>query len=381
MQQHRQRHRVNQQPVAVLSLFAVAGTLWHNWRLWQSDRRRVDLLRAQSRPVPALPAYPRVSVLVAAWNEAHQIDAHLRSFDALVYPNIELIVCAGGEDDTLQRAMRYERANIRVLEQQPGEGKQAALARCYQHATGHILYFTDADCRYDDAALAWLLAPLIAEDEQVATGCSRPLIEQGHKTLPCYLWSADVVANVARPTYTTGLLGRNMAVTRNALEASGGLSFLARTGTDYQLAKRLLGAGYRIRFVRESEVQTQYPESALAYRRKQGRWLRNLLLHGWHYGAMKDVAVTLRTVLVGLTMVVAPLASMWFGIGTLSVWMVLLIHAASSKLRYILFTARLYHLPVAARLVWSILPLTLLDFAIWAVPALDLLFPRRREQW
>jgi hypothetical protein len=80
-------------------------------------------------------------------------------------------------------------------------------------------------------------------------------------------------------------------------------------------------------------------------------------------------------------MLLAPLASVATGNVVLVPWSLLVAHAASSKLRYALFAARVYQRPISTRLIISIVPLALIDFAIWALPILDLLNPQRREQW
>ena len=66
---------------------------------------------------------PKVSVLVAAWNEADIIREHIQSFLGLHYPNKELILCAGGEDGTYRIAREQGHTKVKVLEQQRGEGK------------------------------------------------------------------------------------------------------------------------------------------------------------------------------------------------------------------------------------------------------------------
>ena len=80
-------------------------------------------------------------------------------------------------------------------------------------------------------------------------------------------------------------------------------------------------------------------------------------------------------------MLLAPLTTPVFGKLILTPWALLVAQAASSKLRYVLFTARVYQKPISLRLLASILPLALVDFAIWASPILDLINPRRRTQW
>lgn len=377
----RQLCRVTDRHTGAFLLVGLVGLGAYNWRLWRRDHAFAARLRAEHAPAPSLPRTPKVSVLVAAWNEQKHIDAHIRSFLALEYPNIELIVCAGGQDETLTIAQRFAGPKVIVLEQQPGEGKQRALARCLAHAGGDIMYLTDADCLFDEDALTRILAPLINENEQAATGASRPFDAQLVKALPAYLWAADAVSNAHAPAYSEGLLGRNTALTHAAIEQIGGLDFVARTGTDYQLAKRLVGAGVAIRHVSASVVPSEYPETLGAYRRKQSRWLRNLLLHGRQHRAWGDVYVTIKTVMTGALMLLAPFVTPVLGRGVLALWSLLVAHATVAKLRYVLFTARLSGRPATVRLLMSLAPLTLIDFAVWTLPLFDLLHPRRREQW
>lgn len=353
----------------------------HNRRLWHHDRALARRLSAEQTAIPPLSRTPRVSVLVAAWNERTHIDAHIRSFLALRYPAIELVLCAGGSDETLAHARAYTSERVIVLEQHPDEGKQRALARCFEQARGELIYLTDADCRYDDEALIRLLAPLIQEGEAAATGRSRPLDDQMDRALPRYLWAADVASSARSPRYSDGLLGRNAAVTRAALERSGGLDFVARTGTDYHLAQRLRRQGSAIRLVGDSIVASEYPETLRVYRQKQSRWLRNLLLHSRSYGATDDLRRTLQTVVTGAAMVIAPLSALLLGRSVLVLWSLLVAHAVSAKLRYIYFSARLHRRLVPTRLLLALVPLTVIDFLIWALPALDLLSARRRDQW
>jgi len=353
----------------------------HNWRLWTHDRAFAERLRTERPAAPGLSFAPKVSALVAAWNEAEHIDAHIRSFLALRKLEIELVICAGGADNTFERARQYAGPRVIVLEQRAGEGKQRALVRCLERATGEIIFLTDADCRFEGAALRHLLAPLVNEGEQAATGASRPLEEQQGRLLPGYLWAIDAAVAARQGRYSSGLLGRNAALTRQAIERSGGLDFHAPTGTDYQLARRLIDAGIPIRFVGASVVPAEYPESLATYANKQSRWLRNLLLYGPRYGATADVRATAQTVALGAAMTVSPLAALFLGPFALVLWAVLVSHAALAKLRYASFTARLHGGRLPRGLLLGLLPLTIAEFAIWALPIRDMLDRRRRSQW
>lgn len=377
----RQAQQTANRNVGKLFLIGLASVAAYNWQRWQRDKALAERLRAAQTPAPALDNPPQVSALVAAWNEVEHIDAHIQSFLALRYPNIELVLCAGGYDGTLAKARLYAGERVIVIEQHAGEGKQKALARCYEHAHGDVIYLTDADCRFDDDALARLLGPIVNEGEHAATGGSRPLAQQADQILPAYLWASDVVAGLRNVPYTAGLLGRNAAATREAIDRSGGLDFEARTGTDYQLARRLLASHTKIRNVPASVVEAEYPPTYGEYQRRQSRWLRNLLLYSRRYGAAEDARATWRTIGTGLAMLAMPAFALRLGPAVLALWALIVAYAAGAKLRYAAFTERLYALRLPKRLPALLLPLTLVDFAIWASPIIDLLDPRRRERW
>lgn len=359
----------------------LAGIVWHNWRLWQRDKALADRLQRERQTLPVLSRTPKISVLVAAWNEGARIDDHLRSFLALTYPQIELVLCAGGSDNTLVRAQRYASERVIVLEQRPGEGKQRALARCYAQATGEMIYLTDADCIFNNEALVRLIDPIINEGEQAATGTIRPLDEQLDKPLPDYIWTLDVVRGAQTGTYTTGLRGASAMLTRRAIEGIGGLHFAARTGTDYQLARRLLRQGLAIRYVDSAVIASEYAETLREHRQRQSRWLRNLLVHGWRDGAISDVVVTLRTIGVGVVMLLAPALPGPIGKIARMPWALLLVHAILSKVRYARFAAQLHGHALPKRRLLALPALALIDFAVWASPIVDMLSVQRRNRW
>lgn len=365
----------------IILLSALSAVTVYNLYLWQHDTELADKLRNKISSVPVLSCTPKVSALVAAWNEHDHIDDHILSFVALTYPDIELILCAGGTDDTLERARFYASTRVIVLEQRDGEGKQAALARCLERASGEIIYFTDADCIFVEEALIRLLAPLINGHEQATTGTSRPLNQQLNRVLPYYLWASDVAYSIHSPMYGTGMLGRNAAVTRQALERSGGLAFTAATGTDYQLAQRLLRCGTAICQVAPSIVPSKYPETLNEYRLRRSRWLRNLIIYGSRYGSKRDVLVTTRTLAIGALMIITPFVSIIVGKSVLLLWTILFVHAVISKIRYLFFTESLHKQPIPPRLLPSLIGLTFVDFVIWTLPILDLFDTKRREKW
>jgi cellulose synthase/poly-beta-1,6-N-acetylglucosamine synthase-like glycosyltransferase len=374
------RHLANRH-AGTLLLVGLAGVVGYNWRQWRRDK---TLLAQQDEPelLPPLEEWshlPLVSVLVAAWNEAEMIERHIESFLALRYPKRELVLCAGGRDGTYEIARRHTGENVIVLEQRSGEGKQAALRRCLAEAGGELIFLTDADCVLNDEAFTRTLAPLVLEGEAVATGGSRPLPEQSAEPFIVYQWCTDIYVAAQCGEYVPGILGRNCAVTRLALEQTDGFQAEVPTGTDYHLAKSLLKQGYRLRHVGDSAVESRYPATVGSYWRRQSRWVRNLMIHGPAFGAQDEVVKALRTSLAGLAMLLLPAAALLVGPVVLALWGALFFQSFLAKMRYACFARLSQRAPVTLRqLVWT--PAYMLaDFVAWSRPLVDLVI--RRERW
>jgi chlorobactene glucosyltransferase len=96
---------------------------------------------------------PMVSIIVPARNEAHHIDACVRSVLSSAYPRFEVIVVDDHSTDgtgEIARAIGDPRVRVIANPDLPKGwvGKQWACHNGAQHATGALLLFTDADTRH-----------------------------------------------------------------------------------------------------------------------------------------------------------------------------------------------------------------------------------------
>ena len=188
------------------------------------------------------------------------------------------------------------------------------------------------------------------------------------------------------PAYVDGLLGRNAAVRRDALEACGAFRTPAPTGTDYHLAKALRRHGYRIRSVPQSLVVTPYASGWEGYARQQRRWLRNVVVLGARAGAWPEVRASLRTSILGLAMLLG--GATLFGAHRaatvpFALWCLALAQSTGAKLRYLNFGRLLDGqgpVPLLRALLLG-LSYSFGEFVVWTLPLLDLPFAARRRRW
>ena len=130
------------------------------------SQRRKPTLRPGTWEEP-----PRVSLIVAAFDEEEVIAAKVANALALDYPRgrLELIVASDGSGDaTVERA---EAAGADLVLDLPRGGKLAAQNAAAARACGEILAFSDANSAWEPGALRHLVEPFA--DPSVAYVCGQ----------------------------------------------------------------------------------------------------------------------------------------------------------------------------------------------------------------
>jgi hypothetical protein len=142
---------------AVLALLAAAYWLYAALNALRVVRA-VAVLEKLSPPEPA--RWPRLSLVIAARNEADELEAALRSRLAEDYPDLELVVVNDRSTDAtgeiLDRVAAGDRriVPVHLRELPPGWlGKLHAMHQGIQRATGEWILLTDADVHVQPGTL------------------------------------------------------------------------------------------------------------------------------------------------------------------------------------------------------------------------------------
>jgi O-antigen biosynthesis protein len=196
---------------------------------------------------PRLARYPRVSVVVCAYNAERTMDQCLGSLAVLNYPDYEVIVVNDGSGDrTLDIAEKY--SFCRIISQ-PNKGLSVARNVGAEAAKGEIVAYTDSDCVADPDWLTYLVARM--ETNNLAA-CGGPNFPPSEDTLvpavvavapggPTHVLISDEVAE--------HIAGCNMAFRREILMRLGGFDPIYRAaGDDIDICWRFQDAGYVIGF-------------------------------------------------------------------------------------------------------------------------------------
>lgn len=150
-----------------LALFTLGAFIFSTIVMW-FGHRTIKSLDKISPPPPTTP--PKVSILIAARNEEKHLAAALQSVLLQDYGNFEVIVVNDRSTDRTGEILdRLAHGNgairpIHVTRLPPGWlGKNHALYRAAQEATGQLLLFTDADVVMHPATLRQAVHYLLVE--------------------------------------------------------------------------------------------------------------------------------------------------------------------------------------------------------------------------
>jgi len=230
------------------------GCLIENWAfgLVGRDRRPKPSLcevvrQYQGTLPPPLQRYPRVSVVVCAYNAERTMDQCLASLAVLNYPDYEVIVVNdGSRDRTLEITQGY--GYCRIISQ-TNKGLSVARNVGAHAATGEIVAYTDSDCVADPDWLTYLVSKMEASNLAACGGPNFPPPEDD-------LVPATVAVAPGGPTHVLisdevaeHIAGCNMAFRRDVLLSLGGFDPIYRAaGDDVDICWRLQDAGYTIGF-------------------------------------------------------------------------------------------------------------------------------------
>ena len=233
---------------------------------------------------------PLVNIVVPAWKEREEFRECLLSISQLSYPNIRVIVNAGGDAETMEIANTFRKyENFIILHQKGGSeraeaGKIRALNECFSYLDQGISYFIDADCYITDDLLLRMIYPITNLNEKVVIGGGiRPLISQQNIDLVRYLEvdkSRFERTKFARYNPTT-IGGGNTTMHHLVLKKLGQFSEDRFYAEDVSRGQDVISQGFKIYWLSdyESFLYTHYPSNIKEFLIQKQRYVENRLLY------------------------------------------------------------------------------------------------------
>jgi glycosyltransferase involved in cell wall biosynthesis len=235
----------------------------------------------------SLTANPLVSIVTPSFNQAHFLEATIRSVLAQDYPNLEYIVVDGGSHDgSLEIIQRYTN-RLAWWISEPDQGQADAINKGFTHAQGEIFAWLNSDDTYLPGAVSEAVRFL-----------------QGHPDSPMIYGDANLINEngdilgrfPARQTDYRQMLRGSVHIPQQSTfyramlwQEVGGLDTSFYFAMDYDLWVRLakvgpllytkrLWANFRLHHHGKSIADDDrcYPEMLRVYHREKGRrasWL------------------------------------------------------------------------------------------------------------
>ena len=247
----------------------------------------VMLLRGRREPAEGPPisgAVPKVSVVLAVRNGAHQLAARLENLLTQEYPaeRVEVLVVLNGCTDSSRAVAeafaRPSNGRVRVLESPPGEGKAGALNLGVRSANGEVVVFADGRQRFAADVLRRLSAGVLrpgvgALSGRLRIGSGEAAAVEGMRRY----WSLETQLRLAesRTGSVMGATGAIYAIRRDAFVAIPPGTIL----DDVYLPLRIALAGQRVQLdPRAVAYDEPTPTQESEYRRRVRTLLGNLQL-------------------------------------------------------------------------------------------------------
>jgi len=286
-------------------------------------------------PISAAP-FPRLSVIIPAYNEGKMVEMALHSVAQADYPSDKLeIICVddGSTDDTwdyIEQARERFPSLIKTIQFPENSGKKAALYAGFQAARGEVLVTVDSDSVIEHEALRHLVAPL-QEDDSIGAVAGNVKVYNRHQSFMGKMQGVRFVnldfLRASQSLYKTvictpGSLSayRRVALLPN-LDAWLNQTFLrapCHHSEDRALTNFILKSGYYSYYQRSAVVYTLVPETYAGVCRMYLRWERgnvreSCVMLGYLFTRYRKRNRVMPVVECVLTQMEGPLACLFFG--------------------------------------------------------------------
>ncbi|MHB8412013.1 MAG: glycosyltransferase [Candidatus Acidiferrales bacterium] len=224
------------------------------------------------RPRNGERALPRVSVLISARNEEKDIARKVQETLAWDYPadSLQLLIASdASEDRTDEILAAISDSRLTVLRMERRVGKNEALNRLAQQATGDVLFFTDANSHIGPDCLRGMVRHFADSRVGCVTGVEQTIHDEGQAVVSgtrAYLGYESSVAQLESRVGSVLVCDGAIFCIRRGLFAP----LQPDLANDMELPLRIGGSGYALLFepsARASEKSTASPREEFS--RKQ----------------------------------------------------------------------------------------------------------------
>jgi biofilm PGA synthesis N-glycosyltransferase PgaC len=254
--------------------------------------------------------FPKITLLIAAYNEAQNIAETFRGIKAQNYPaDVEIVVVDDGSTDGTVATLRSMKIkNLKIIQANHG-GKANALNEGLKHVSQDIVVCIDADTFLHPQALRRIVARFLTDPAETAAVAGCVLVKNSRSTFMTRLQEWDYFTGIASAK-------RQQSLYQGTLVAQGAFSaFRTKVvkahqgwpsviGEDIVLTWSLIKAGWRIGFEPTAIGFTSAPDTLYGFYRQRKRWSRGMIEGLKQHGQMVWSNSRLSSFFVGIDFII-----------------------------------------------------------------------------
>jgi len=260
-------------PVRMFLLWAMTITFWSTMlfvpmAIYSKYREQLQ---------PKLAVYPKVSVIVPAYNEEKVIGKTIESLIETKYPKKEIIVVDdGSKDKTLEIAKRYT-DHIKVLHKENG-GKSSALNLGIVYSTGEIIVIVDADTIIGRNSIKELLKGFLTHKDVAAVAGNVKVRNRVNWITKCqaieYITGIQIVRRAFDIFGTIAIVPGALGAFKKSLVKEAGTYRKDTIVEDFDITIKLLKSGFVTQGSTKAVSYTEAPSTLIDFVKQRKRWYR-----------------------------------------------------------------------------------------------------------
>ena len=245
------------------------------------DKKKLNILNESKHQIKQikfedLKEYPLVNIIIPAWKEGELFRENLLSIKEFNYPNIKIIVNAGGNNITINTAKSFEKQkNFIILSQEKGKGKIKAINDCLEHISKGLIYFIDADMYLTEDLFLQMIYMVINKNKNVVTSLYRPY----H-----FLEKFDLVKYIFVNRYTffrrklkkeKRIFTPHTCMKYDVFKTIGKFTEQRAIDDNRSISFDLFSKGYKVYEIHKEIQSLSYPPKIFEYMNQNIRWIEN----------------------------------------------------------------------------------------------------------
>ncbi|MHA1756049.1 MAG: glycosyltransferase [Promethearchaeota archaeon] len=270
----------------LLLLILILGiTFYHTIKVFSRDKKRIEELKNFEKStlkninLNNLNQKPLINIIIPAWKEGEPFKKCLEAISNLSYPNLQIIVNAGGSEKCINIANSFKtKKKFKIIYQKKGDGKIKAINDCLKYVSEGIIYLIDADILLTDKLFFQVIYSIINQNKDLIVTPIYPHESLLKNDLIKYVYSNRDFRFNAKLNRKLTRVGPHTIFKYKILKSIGKFSEKQNIDDGISLGLDFLKKGIYAYILYEYKAPIlSYPQTLCDYFEQNTRWIENSL--------------------------------------------------------------------------------------------------------